>query len=305
MSCLKVQAANVDRDRFCRDGYLHLKAIFSPAEISEFRDKLIYKESFATFEQPTGDLLSNPITAEFIQDGRLIEVTRKLLGAQPVYFGDSSYVVYDENHAVCSFHKDNADRHDPNGPDWCGEYPILRFGLYLQDHSRCGGGLVVRAGSHRSLQKNRKLEVLNEEVLGWLNGRTRYVPTEIGDVVVWNLRTTHAGMGRYIRGPLKRPISERMQKFFPEYLHSRAVGQRIAMFASFGLAGTHLERYLNNLRMRSYMVKVWQNSVYAKQNFEAFSGHDATLLDMRNVIESEILSGKTIGQNARWEPLPY
>lgn len=299
------KSPNINRDQFYRDGYLLIRAVFSPSEVATYRE--ILKTMLSTSEPnfPNGDLLSNPLTADFIQDGRLIEITRSLLGGQPVYFGDSSSVIYDQNHAVCSFHKDNSDRHDADAPDWRGDYPILRFGLYMQDHSRSGGGLMVRAGSHKSVSKSRKLEVLNEEVFGWLNGRTRYVPTKVGDLVVWNLRTTHAGMGRYIRGPIRRPISERTQKFVPNFLQSDASSQRLAMFATFGLEGSHLDRYLKNLKMRLYMAEIWQNSEYTRENFEAFTRHDAKLLYMKQIVEAEIQAGNTIGHNTSWEPLPY
>ena len=44
------------------------------------------------------------------------------------------------------FHKDNADRVDPNAPDWNGRYTVLRFGIYLQDHYRHTGGLTCGTG---------------------------------------------------------------------------------------------------------------------------------------------------------------
>ena len=173
---------SVDSDRFHRDGYLVLKSAFTTDEVATYRERLIMMfEGSDRTEGYYGDLLANPSTADFIVDGRLIEVTRQLLGDMPTYFGDSSVMYYNSGHNVCSFHKDNADRHDCDAPDWQGDYPIVRFGLYLQDHSRQGGGLMLRARSHKSVSRNRKLEVLNEEVFGWLNGRTRYVPTEIGD----------------------------------------------------------------------------------------------------------------------------
>jgi hypothetical protein len=299
------QSTNVDRTKYQRDGYLHIKAAFSLSEVAEYRDKLTSTLSHMTTEIPTGDLLCNQFTAEFIQGGRLIEIAQTLLGGKPQYFGDSSCMVYDQDHAVCSFHKDNSDRHDANAPDWRGDYPLLRFGLYLQDHSRSGGGLMLRAGSHKSVLKNRKLEVLNEEVIGWLNGRTRYLPTEIGDLVVWNLRTTHAGMGRYIRGPIRRPITERTQQIFPKFVQSNVAGRRLALFATFGLAGSKLDRYLENLKMRSYMVEIWRNSIYTDENFNAFSKHGAKLLDLKSVIEAETVAGKVLGQNTHWQPLPY
>ena len=36
------------------------------------------------------------------------------------------------------------------------------------------------------------LQTLYEEVYGFLSGRFNYIDSEIGDIVIWNLRTTHS-----------------------------------------------------------------------------------------------------------------
>lgn len=298
--------SQIDRDKFQRDGYLVLKAAFSTAEIAAYREPLLAEfENDGTAEGYTGDLLAHASTQSFIDDGRLIEITRELLGGDPVYFGDSSAMYYTQDHNVCSFHKDNADRHDGDGPDWSGDYPVLRFGLYLQDHSRQGGGLMLRARSHKSVSRYRKLEVINEEVFGWLNGRTRYVPTQIGDLIVWNLRTTHAGMGRYILGPLRRPVSERTQRIIPSFMQSSVAESRLAMFASFGLESVHLDRYLQYLKTRTYMVDIWRNTPYREEFFETFTRHNAKLLDMHSDVMAALSEGEVLGEFTHWKPLPY
>ena len=295
----------INVERFRREGYLVVPGAFSLEEVEAYRAYLLGKfEDKVDDDGHTSDLLADPVTAGFIEDGRLIEICRELLGGKPVYFGDSSAMYYKRDNNVCSFHKDNADRHDPDAPDWNGEYPIIRFGLYLQDHSRQGGGLMLRARSHRSVARNRKMEVLNEEVFGWLNGRTRYVPSEIGDLIVWNLRTTHAGMGRYLRGPFRRPISERTQHLVPAFLQSKLADSRLAMFASFGLASAHLDRYLRYLKTRSYMADIWRNTPHTPEMFAAFEVRNAKLLDMHGEVIADIAAGKPVGEYAYWTPLP-
>ena len=295
----------VDRETFHREGYLVIPGAFTPEEVSTYRDYLLNLfEGDDPIGAHTGDLLVDSSTGSFINDGRLIEVCRKLLGGKPVYFGDSSAMYYKNDNRVCGFHKDNADRLLPDTPDWDGDYPIIRFGLYLQDHSKQGGGLMVHAGSHQSMLRNRKLQVINEEVVGWLNGRTRYVPSEIGDLIVWNLRTTHAGMGRYLRGPTRRPISERTQDLVPAFLQSGLAESRVAMFASFGLAGRHLDRYLRYLKTRTYMVDIWRNTTYTPELFETLERRNARLMDMHQEILSDIAAGRSVGESAYWKPLP-
>tara|TARA_B100000676_G_scaffold306975_1_gene364368 strand:- start:1705 stop:2613 length:909 start_codon:yes stop_codon:yes gene_type:complete len=294
----------VDAEKFRRDGYLVMPGAFSHDEVSAYREHLLAK--FEGGNGPadySGDLFANPATESFIGDGRLIEVCRDLLGGEPVYFGDSSAMYYASDNNVCSFHKDNADRHNPDAPDWSGDYPIIRFGLYLQDHSRQGGGLMLCAGSHKSVARNRKLEVLNEEVFGWFSGRTRYVPSGVGDLIVWNLRTTHAGMGRYLRGPIRRPISERTQHLVPSFMQSKLADSRLAMFASFGLAGRHLDRYLRYLKTRTYMVDIWRQTPYTPGMFAKFEAQNAKLLDMHGEVSADIAAGRSVGEYTYWTPL--
>jgi hypothetical protein len=90
---------------------------------------------------------------------KIVSLARLLLGPDLVYFGDSTVQV---GQGRRGFHKDNVTRYDPQGADWKGDYPLLRIGLYLQDHTRWSGGLKVRAGSHllHSLCLHPRLEQL-------------------------------------------------------------------------------------------------------------------------------------------------
>ena len=92
-----------------------------------------------------GDLLSNPLLRDVLLDGRLVGIASQLLGSdQIVYAGDSSFTINSGQHG---YHKDNADRTDKNAPDWQGRYTILRFGIYLQDHTEHTSGLNLRVRS--------------------------------------------------------------------------------------------------------------------------------------------------------------
>ena len=240
-----------------------------------------------------------------LSDGRIIDVARQVLGGEPVYFGDSSANRNDEAAPVGTFHKDNTDRHDKDAPDWRGDYPVVRFGVYLQDHKKQGGGLLLRAGSHNNLFRNRKVEVIHEEVVDWFTGKTRYVFSEPGDLVVWNLRLTHAGMGRFLRGPIKRPITERTQRIIPRFLHSTVAQARYSMFASFGREGESFERYLTYLKTRRYMVDMWLLNRYDDALVREFATHGGKLLNMKPQIEADMANGVAVGQSLRWQPLPY
>lgn len=296
----------ISKAQFERDGYLRIPGVFNADEVRGFRDFLVGhvpKTDDATALDV--DLLSRPETEAFINDGRVLGVARALLGDTPVYFGDSSAMRYPKTAAVSTFHKDNADRHDYAAPDWQEDYPLIRFGVYLQDHVRQGGGLMVRAGSHRSVARSRLHEVFREEVSGWLNGKTRYVFAAAGDLIVWNMRLTHAGMGRFLKGPLKRPLTERNQRFVPEFMQATVGEDRLAMFASFGKEHPLFDRYLRSLKLRKYMVEMWRTSAPGQAAIDRLEANGGRYLDMSADVEAALAAGEAIGMNDRWTALPY
>src|SRR5262245_18101309 len=124
----------VNVPEFWDEGYLVIRIVFSPTEIERFRRPALENR------QGKGDLLSHPELRKPLLDDRVLSIAAQILGDTPVYYGDSSCNL--GQHAF-GFHKDNADRSDPNAPDWKGKYTQIRFGLYLQDHSWHSGGLRV------------------------------------------------------------------------------------------------------------------------------------------------------------------
>lgn len=247
--------------KFWSDGYLHLKNVFTPEEIQRFRH---YLDSIKAYETVSslliGDLLSDPCLSEFMVDDRIIATTKKILGGNPVYFGDSAYKFNSAQVLPGKWHRDNVDRDNPQGPDWVGQYPIIRFGVFLQNHKHQGGGIMFRKYSHKKVLANLKLEILKEEIWGNLNHCNRYMGNEVGDMLIWNLRTAHAGMGRYLRGIHPRiTISKRLAQILPSFLQATCNTQRYLVSATFGLAGAHLDRYINRLKEREYMQQVWAN----------------------------------------------
>lgn len=297
---------DVDKERFARDGYLIIPGAFTPEEVKTYRDFLA--ATLPLGEKPAGlkvDLLTQPETASFVNDGRLLGVARQLLDDTPIYFSDSSAVRTPRTPAVGTLHKDNADRHDAAAPDWRGDYPCIRFGMYLQDHTRQGGGLMVRAGSHRAVAKSRLHEVFREEVSGWLTGKTRYLFPAAGDLIVWSMRLTHAGMGRFLKGPIKRPLTERNRKLVPEFMQAPPCPDRLAMFASFGKDHPLLERYLFSLKRREYMVAKWLANSPDDAAVATLERNGGRFRNMKGDVEAALAAGETIGQNHRWTPTPY
>src|ERR1043165_3900363 len=176
----------IDKKKFEEDGYLLVQNVFTPSEIEQFR-KLAYEQfeidkkkkldvyhpgSKAKYNK--GDLLSKEKLHQVLLDDRILEIARTILGTSDIlYFGDSSYQI---GTGMRGFHRDNIDRTDLNGPDWKGEYTLIRLGIYLQDHKNYSGGLKIKVGSHKNP-----------------DGKAIFVGNEVGDVAVWSLKTLHSG----------------------------------------------------------------------------------------------------------------
>ena len=236
----------VDCAAFWRDGFTIVRGLFAPEEVEQFRrDSLSLKTT-------QSDLLSIPALARIVLDRRIVSTARQILDATPVYFGDSSVSLAPSG---SGFHKDNTDRDDATAPDWqTSHYPIIRFGVYMQDHSSGPGGLDLLRGSHM--------------LIGPHDGEFASADSRLGDVVVWTLRTSHSANSQIWRWPRNRlsPRSPlwRLRHYLMrkplQYLLVPPSKARIAAFFSFGANSTFLDRYIAYLQTRDYARALWAHS---------------------------------------------
>jgi len=241
---------NIDLQHFKTYGYAAVKNVFSKDEVLHLREHLgkvkhraLQTNSFETdpkcpnLRLILGDVLSHQELAPLdyvLLDDRILAIARQILGPQLVYFGDSSIQA---GEGIRGFHKDNVDRTDPNGPDWRGEYQLIRFGIYAQDHSHHSGGLKIRLKSHNFCSNHL--------------GRAVNLATESGDVVVWYLRTTHSGNNVRIRYMPDLCMHPRIETLMPYSWRVPEELERFAVFGTFAAPGDHLERYLKYMEGRS------------------------------------------------------
>ena len=269
----------LDIDRFWRRGYALVPGVYTADEVAGFR------RGVRASNGPRTDLLANPRLRSALTDGRLVDIARRLLDTDTVlYTGDSSYTV--GRHQI-GWHKDNADRLDPYAPDWRSRYTILRFGIYLQDHRHHTGGLNLRVASHQRVSHR--------------VGRCRYVRSELGDVVVWSLRTTHSGNGMLLRVPWIVPPPRWQRRVPAAIVAADPPDGRMALFAALGVDDAHHWRYVDYLKTRTYMVDIWRNTDY---DDDALAEARRGGLAVRDV-PAEVRDDPTAGRAAEWEPLPY
>jgi hypothetical protein len=280
MSAKTSPAFEVDADQYWSQGYTVVRGVFSAQEIEQLRERASKTRTHQ------GDLLANPELHAFPLDPRLVRIARALLGATPVYFGFSSAKF---GFSGRGFHKDNADRHDPNAPDWTrGRYTLVRMGVYLQDHSRHSGGLNVRLGSHMEVSADK--------------GRSHYTASATGDVVCWTLRTSHGASGGLLRVAPKLSVAPRLVNLLPDSLFVPEECERIALFVTFALDDAHLDRYLRYLETRAFMVELWRNTVIPDEVIQAVRAREDVI--WRDAW-AEIQDKPGLGANVEHRDIPY
>ncbi|NHN55908.1 phytanoyl-CoA dioxygenase family protein [Calidifontibacter sp. DB0510] len=271
----------VDVDGFWKDGYTIVKGVYSPEEIAAFRE-----QCRAGGGAKGGDLLARPGLRSVLTDGAMIEIARKILGKDEIYYaGDSAFTI---NATGRGWHKDNADRTDGNAPDWRSRYTQLRFGIYLQDHTKHTGGLNLRKGSH--------------EILSLKEGENIYVPFEPGDIGVWSMRITHSGNGQLIRFPRRKTTDpDDKDTKIPSWRMAPKDGDRMAIFAALGLDDEHAARYTDYLKTRKYAVDLWRGGPYSAEALEEARRAGLKVRD----VPSEVINDPNAGKNADYAPIPY
>ncbi len=270
----------IDVNAFWEDGWTIVRGVYTKDDVQRLREAAYWSRKHFG-----GDLLANPRMREVLTDGNFVRIAQQILGADRIlYAGDSAFTV---NGIQRGFHKDNADRVDPNAPDWNGRYTILRFGVYLQDHYRHSGGLNLRHQSHNTPD----VKV----------GKPLYVRSRVGDVAVWSLRTTHSGNGLQLKFPKSKVPLPHEQGNYKKWRVASKDGDRIALFAALGLDDAHMSRYVDYLKTRKYICDIWRKSHYDEA---ALAAAHKVGLDVRN-IPAEIANDSTVGQNADYVALPY
>jgi hypothetical protein len=236
----------IDKQRFEKDGYLVVKSVFTAEEIKQLREEAykqyeIDKQKKLDFQIPNlptkakyskGDLLSKELLRHVLLDDRILSIARKILGNNDlIYFGDSSYQI---GTGLRGFHRDNIDRTDLNGPDWQGEYTLIRLGIYLQDHKNYSGGLKIKLSSH-----------INE------TGKPIFVDSEVGDVAIWSLKTIHSGNAVRLKlFPNYSINTSGKENLVPSFLKKNEQQERISLFMTFALKSKHLDRYINEYTLK-------------------------------------------------------
>jgi hypothetical protein len=172
----------IDVDGFTRDGFVVVPGALDGARVDTLRRDLDVARPRAV-RVGGGRVLADPGASipsvrALLTDRSTLALARRLVGDPVMEIHQSAAHFGAVNRG---WHKDCADymKGDADGPDWSDDYRIVHFAWYLQDHVSHGGGVSFRRGSQR-IANDREGEIVTPGVRS-------------GDLVVFDLRTTHFG----------------------------------------------------------------------------------------------------------------
>ncbi|MBI3447869.1 MAG: phytanoyl-CoA dioxygenase family protein [Acidobacteria bacterium] len=213
------------RGVFSRDTISHLRARFEQVVRRALRDGA---HAATHPKHPGRTILGDLPSMEELRDldfvlfdPRIVGYAKRILGDEIVYFGDSQIRI---GFGGRGFHKDFQLETGPR-------VVMVRFALYLQDHSAHSGGLKIRLKSHRTMSRHVG-EMLN-------------VPTTEGDLVVFDLRSAHSGHNVRLKASPDLCLHPRVESALPRLLTMPEERDRICVLWSFALPGEHLDLYLD------------------------------------------------------------
>ena len=256
------------REEFLDKGFVVLKSVFQKDYITELREKMI---SLSSKDVDEFEILLDKDIENILLNQKLINTIKKILATESLlYFSESSIMyTYDPFKIKSRYHKDSRDE-DKNIP-YDNEYPIIRFGVYFQDVKNFSGGLKIREKSHKHflfqnlfldpLRFIKNLIITKYYKLNSLKlGRGINLEIEEGDIVIWNLRTHHAGMSRRLKLFPKLCLWPSVEQLLPNFLFLpfQYKKHRIAIFSSFAKNDLKNKNIMNYIKLKGAPFRISQ-----------------------------------------------
>ena len=245
---------------FWRDGYAVIKSVYSQDQILRFRN-FIKKEGqeIVGSEQKDwrnleGKGLKDVLSYEELRDAILNETLLKSIkhifdDEEICYWGYSRFRYNEKTYR--NIHNDaKSDYQNP----FKTKYPIVRIGIYLQDHKNFSDGLKIFKKSCHSTKLGRTLlrKIIKEKELRYLlpqRFNSINADTQAGDIIIWNLRTCHSANAlrlKYFKNLSLRPTIENfLEKYLPQILLPKE-NDRAVIFSDFGKMSQSLIDYIKN-----------------------------------------------------------
>ena len=247
-------------------GFCLVKGALSPARLETLHAGM-KTESEAHAGRPLPDLLGLPLVRSIYFEPGLLAIARALLGPALVYDGEATLnfetaIGTNTLNPFALLHCDAIGMPHDLRATWRSPtdatYRAYRFGIYLQDYTQASGALKVIVGSHRGdpqayIGNNLMSDTLSKRTIGarkFKYAETRHplhnLPSQPGDVVVWNLRTFHsAGAKLFVDDPAFAVHPDLEERFADQAgLFAPPPGPRNAVFFDYAAPAEDIDLYL-------------------------------------------------------------
>ncbi|QDI48909.1 phytanoyl-CoA dioxygenase family protein [Serratia marcescens] len=164
-----------------RDGFVVIRNLFTPEEMARMNSSIhtFFHKKGVTYRygltQPN-IAVEEPDFSWVISHPKVLEAYRSVFGQDEFVFTSHADI---HHNMGFGWHKDDAKGAYFSEPYFTPDCRVYKMGIYMNDHSSDGNGMSVRVGSHL---KNNLTE-----------GEAISLATKPGDVVIFDVRITHAG----------------------------------------------------------------------------------------------------------------
>ncbi len=258
-------------DKIQRDGYVVVRGLLTEAEINRLRAIAEHHFERGGISVSSGVMQPNaavevPELGWVFYHEKILNAFRKALGQQDIMFTSHCDV---HSHVMVDWHKDDGTGHTEGGyfgePTYgVDECRVYKVGVYLQDHAWNTGGLWVRRGSHLTASTTK--------------GHAQHLSTRKGDVVIFDVRLTHAGQRHVMPLPgLEIPVwasqaaMNRVNRLMGTYdagklffkrVSDKVLGPKLSVFFTFGVPNdytvefsrSNMQRQLRQTHRVNYRV---------------------------------------------------
>ena len=221
------------KDKFKKEGYVILRDVFSEEQVQRFRsfikskviDNIGEKQAnYKDLEQTNlKDVLSYPELKDSILNEKLLKSLKIILDSNQIcYWGYSSFRYNEMSYRAIH----NDAKNDYKNP-FISSYPLVRIGIYLQDHKNFSNGVKILKNTCHTNKIGRQLakKIINQKEIRYLKPINFFnsinADTLPGDVIIWNLRTCHSGNAlrfKYFQNLSLSPFWENfIEKHFPDF----------------------------------------------------------------------------------------
>lgn len=267
-----------EQKQFYEDnGYLIIKNVLSKEDIAFLRKRILEIFDSGEWKACESNTEKNLVDVyRYFPDLMRVSLSKKVVDTVKSLLGSEDVILTPETSVMKAFyptwHKDTTT------PEKYGhsfhkrpDFRMTRCGIYLQPNNHLGGGLSVIAGSHkvednfhkpfpeRTIWRRLKYRLVPnaEEKDKFLNPhglKMVDIPSEIGDMIVFNFQTAHKGT---------IPKSQRLADVPADQV-------KIGMFDTFGVRNEATQMYVDFLKTRPENIYSFSRNRKQSQEFDDY-----------------------------------